>query len=578
MLIKVKNSSDIPEEFVCNGNKVINSKDIANGFNDFFVNIGPKLANKIEKPNNACIYDYMGSKNCNTIFLEVVTSQELGTIVNKLKNKTSFDADGVNMSVVKNIYHVIADPLTFICNLSLTSGVFPDKMKIAKVIPLFKSGDKNVYTNYRPVSLLPQFSKVLEKVFSKRLNNFLEKYELLSNSQYGFRNKRSTSQALLHLTEKLTKSLDNKSITVGVFIDLKKAFDTIDHSLVLNKLEYYGIRGVTLNWLQSYLSNRKQFVTVNGIESKNLNVKCGVPQGSILGPILFILYINDICNCSKIMNFILFADDTNSFLTGSDVNELCVKVTSELEKLKIWFRLNKLSLNVSKTNFMIFCKKKIQTNCSIYFDGERIERVSETKFLGIIIDDKLSWKNHVSYLCKKLQKSMGILRKVKYLLKSSTLLTLYNSLFLPYMMYCCEVWGKAVNVCINKIVVLQKKVIRIVNKCKWDEHTSPIFKRLKLLKFKDIVNLSISVILYKAKHNMLPRNLQDEFIIKNNSCKTRQCGKFYVKYRRANLKANTPSIYGVSLFNSLPIDIINSASLSQFKKLVKNYFLEKYEY
>ena len=139
------------------------------------------MADKIEKPNNVCIYDYMGSKKCNSIFLEVVTSQELGTIVNKLKNKTSFDADGVNMSVVKIIYHVIADPLTFICNLPLTSGVFPDKMKIAKVIPLFKSGDKNVYTNYRPVSLLPQFSKVLEKVFSKRLNSFLEKYELLSN-------------------------------------------------------------------------------------------------------------------------------------------------------------------------------------------------------------------------------------------------------------------------------------------------------------------------------------------------------------------------------------------------------------
>ena len=208
----------------------------------------------------------MGNKKCNSIFLEVVTSQELGTIVNKVKNKTSFDADGVNMSVVKNIYHVIADPLTFICNLSLTSGVFPDKMKIAKVIPLFKSGDKNVYKNYRPVSLLPQFSKVLEKVFSKRLNSFLEKYELLSNSQYGFRNIRSTSQALLHLIEKLTKSMDNKTITVGVFIDLKKAFDTIDHSLLLNKLEYYGIRGVALNWLQSYLSNRKQFVTVNDID------------------------------------------------------------------------------------------------------------------------------------------------------------------------------------------------------------------------------------------------------------------------------------------------------------------------
>ena len=185
------------------------------------MNIGPKLADKIEMPNNACIYDYMGSKNCNSMFLQEVTTQELGTIVNKLKNKTSFGVDGVNMSVVKNSYHVTADPLTFICNLALTSGVFPDKMKIAKVIPVFKSGDKKVYTNYKPVSLLPQFSKVLEKVFNKRLNIFLEKYELLSNSQYGFKNKRSTSQALLDVIEKLTKALDSKHITVGVFIDLK---------------------------------------------------------------------------------------------------------------------------------------------------------------------------------------------------------------------------------------------------------------------------------------------------------------------------------------------------------------------
>ena len=205
-------------------------------------------------------------------------------------------------------------------------------MKIAKIIPLFKTGDDSEFTNYRPVSLLPQFSKILEKNFNNRLDNFIESCNILSDSQYGFRSNRSTALALIDLVENLTKELDNKKITVGVFIDLKKAFDTIDHSLLIKKLEYYGIRGVPLNWLKSYLDHRKQYVHFNGTDSYLQEVVCGVPQGSILGPKLFILYINDICNISNILKVILFADDTNSFCTGSNLKEICQVITSELEK------------------------------------------------------------------------------------------------------------------------------------------------------------------------------------------------------------------------------------------------------
>ena len=192
------------------------------------------------------------------------------------------------MSLIKHIIVSLADPLTHICNLSFETGVFPEKMKVAKVVPLFKSGEKNVFTNYRPVSLLPQFSKILEKLFNKRLEKFLNKNKILSDNQYGFRENMSTSLALMELIEDITQSLDTHRHTIGVFIDLKKAFDTIDHKILLKKLSHYGLRGKSNDWIKSYLESRKQYVKLENCESNFMNAVCGVPQGSILGPKLFI--------------------------------------------------------------------------------------------------------------------------------------------------------------------------------------------------------------------------------------------------------------------------------------------------
>ena len=247
------------------------------------------------------------------------------------------------MDTVAKVVSVICKPLAHICNISFRTGVFPSRMKIAKVIPMFKSGTKTEVTNYRPISLLSQFSKILEKLFLTRINSFLCANNILSSSQYGFRTKLSTSLAVMELIEEITNATDNKKHAIGVFIDLKKAFDTVDHGILINKLEHYGVRGAASDWLKSYLSNRKQFVNIDGCSSELLDVSCGVPQGSILGPTLFILYINDICNVSNLVKFILFADDTNVFCAGDNKLELECMLNRELAKLCTWFAVNKLS-------------------------------------------------------------------------------------------------------------------------------------------------------------------------------------------------------------------------------------------
>ena len=349
----------------------------------------------------------------------------------------------------------------------IQSGIFPDAIKLARVIPFFKTGDKGSFSNYRPVSLLPQFSKIIEKLLNKRLDTFLEANQVLTSSQYGFRNKASTSHALLDLHEQLTKSMDEKLKTIGTFIDLKKVFDTIDHSLLIKKLNIYGIRGVASSWITSYLDKRSQYVYYNDVKSDTPDISCGVPQGSILGSKLFILYINDMVNVSKLFKFIIFADDTNLFCSNRDIVNLRIMVCHELSKLETWFALNKLSLNDSKTNYIIFSHFKINHDIQLFIVINVINRVSETKFLAVIIDDNLNCHSHIIWSYKwSLQ---GAIQRIFYCKESEScfvkysLNMLYNSMCLPYISYCCEIWGNSSAYALNKILLLKKKCIRMVH-------------------------------------------------------------------------------------------------------------------
>ena len=249
------------------------------------------------------MHDYMKERKNNYMFIGDVTEYDVTKVVKNLKKKVSKDCNDIDMTNIKTIIDEIVTPFTYICNQSFLSGTFPNKMKLAKVIPLYKNGNHNVFTNYRPVSLLPQFSKILVTLFSGELDAFIEKENIFNESQYGFRSNRSTSMALLELIEEITSAVGNKKIYHRCIYRLKKAFDTIDHKLLLTKLEHYGIRGVAYDWIKSYLCERKQYVSVNSCNSEAMNVVYGVPQGSVLGPKLFIMYVNYICNVSSLLRF-----------------------------------------------------------------------------------------------------------------------------------------------------------------------------------------------------------------------------------------------------------------------------------
>ena len=313
---------------------------------------------------------------------------------------------------------------------------------------------------------------------------------MLIPNQVGFRKGHSTDYAIIQLLDKITESFANKEHIIGVFMDLSKAFDTIDHDILIYKLKRYGIQGIALSWIRDYLTNRKQYVLFQSSESPKSNVLCGVPQGSILGPLLFLIYINDIIYSSPLLSFILFADDTNIFYSHKNFDSLITTLNSELSKVSSWFICNKLSLNIAKTNFMLFKPSNFQNirhnNCNIHIDGLPIIEKKATKFLGVTIDSSLSWNDHIRNIHISVSRGIGVLYRIKNLVSQKSLTILYNALILPYITYCNIVWGNCGLTKTNSILLLQKRALRLITNSHYFANSEPLFYKLKSLKVNDI--------------------------------------------------------------------------------------------
>ena len=447
--------------FDINNKTTTDPNEIATGFNNFFVTIGPQLAKNIKSNINPL--SYVKSVN-NSMVLTDVTSTEVRNVIASLKNSSS-GYDEFPPFVGKACVEAYIKPLTHLINVSLKSGVFPSELKLAKVVPIFKAGDTSAINNYRPISVLSFFSKVYEKIVYNHVLDFVDDNNVLYDYQYGFRHSHSTQQAIITLIDRISKSLDKGDIAIIILLDLKKAFDTVDHRILLRKLYAYGIRGTLLKWFESYLTGRTQYVAFNGTNSDTHYVKCGVPQGSILGPLLFILYMNDICSVSKLLFTLLYADDTCVLLSGKDLDDLIAVLNVELISLSVWLKSNKLSLNTQKTFFMVFHRARLKTaNCNdLVIDNASITRVNSAKYLGIIIDVKFNWIEHITYIKNKISKAIGIMYKARQYLNKSSLVNLYYSYVYPYLTYCIEVWGCAYPTHLQCLFLLQKKLFVLLH-------------------------------------------------------------------------------------------------------------------
>ena len=506
---KHKNHKKFPNMFNGSlpGEKISDPHKIADKFNEYFINVGPGLAKNIPNISNKTFNTYLIGKNKNSFFLKPTTICEIEDTINELNCKKSAGFDGIKAKMIKLIAKEISIPLTHIFNLTFQTGTIPDNLKKALVTPIYKTNDQNEFKNYRPISVLTCFSKILEKLVCKRLMNFIEKHKILTESQFGFRKNRSTELAIMELTEKISRAIDKGEYTIGIFLDLSKAFDTIDHRILVQKLEHYGIRGITQKWFQDYLNNRKQVVKYNQTRSSEMIIKSGVPQGSILGPILFLLYINDIENSSKLLSFILFADDTNIFYSHKCLKSLNEIIQTEINNITDWLNVNKLSLNVSKTKFMLFksINKRPKQKISISMNDKNIEQVRELTFLGIVMDECLTWNHHIMKISKKLIRASGIIAKVRHFVNRNTIKLIYYALVYPYLTYGNLIWGYTYKTKIDKIMKIQKKIVRLMLFRSYLEHKKELFEELSILDIFKINNYLTAIFMFRYHYlNNLP--------------------------------------------------------------------------
>ena len=466
-----KNKSDKILEIERDGIRYTEKRAIVDNFNDYFVNIGKQLQSDAGLINDdTLIQEEYYPCHANLTSFRSIEEDDVLKVIKSMSDKKACGNDNIPMSLIKPIAHIIVKPITHIFNLSIQQGLVPTGLKISRVTPIFKGGNKNEIGNYRPISVLPVFAKILEKIISRQLYDYVTSNSLLSNHQSGFRPKHSTMTALLNVTESWLDSLDRGNFVGIIALDLRKAFDTVDHDVLLLKLKRMGIDGNALKWIQDYLLDRHQYTILDGVQSTMCEVKCGVPQGSNLGPLLFVMYINDLAECLDLCQVSLYADDTCIYVENKNVDLVVNTLNKELTVVSKWLKNNRLVLNTAKCEFVLLGSRKRLKNVhpqNVSIESNVIHRVTHLKYLGIMIDECLNWNIQVEKIIKDITSSIYLLKRIRPYITQNSAMLFYKSIIQAKFDYCDVIWGNCGKGSLNRLQKLQNRALRIVLNVEW---------------------------------------------------------------------------------------------------------------
>lgn len=577
-LIGAKDHESYIEEIEIGDQKITDNTIMAEKFNCYFSSIAKNLSSKIPTSTRK-FSDYMDPSLPNSFVLHPTSPEELVQLNHTIKISHSSGPDGLDPTIISPSISLIATPMAAIINCSIRTGSVPLGMKRSIISPIFKQGNRKDLCNYRPISILPYFSKLLEKIVYTRLYSYIDKMNLLYPLQHGFRSGHSTVMSLLDMHNQITKAIDTKKFSVGIFLDLSKAFDTVDHEILIKKMEKYGIRGTPLAWFRSYLSSRQHQVRCNQVLSDFGTMRFGVPQGSILGPLLFLIYINDLPKASSLLHFVLFADDSNVFLSDCSYHQLVKTLNTELTHVSDWFKANKLSLNIAKSNYILFSSSRKplpQHQEIIQIDNITIPQVTSVKFLGIYIDQHINWSVHINHISNKMAKSIGIITRISSIIPSKTLINLYYSLVYPYLSYGNLVWASNYATNLQRLRVLQKRIIRVITRSPFNSHTYQLFLQFGILTLDKIRVYQVSEFMHRYTYNQLPNafaNYYKKISVLHSHFTRNKSNAYQIEFSRTNLRKFSIVAMGPKIWNNLPHDLRHIPNMYAFKKCLRAHVL-----